>query len=354
MKTDVDDDVLGFTTDWINALAIHFERVFVITMCKGKLGVASNVEVFSVGKERGYSEPRRALEFYRLLFSVLRRHRIDVCFTHMIAMFAVMAWPVLRPRRIPIVLWYGHKATPFMMRLAHRLVDRVVTSVPAGFRLASNKVVVVGQGITESKFSLRPRAPKGNPFTIISVARLSRIKNIDVMIEALALVLRNRGAGAARLMLIGDAITTDDRVYKDELLRLVERHNLGDAVTFVGSVPHHQVQEWCSRADLSLNLAPFGAVDKAALEGLASGVPVIVHNASFGPLFESVGADSTRYMVLDLSPAALANAIEEWMAGDEQKSREMCETLSRHVLLHHGITQSSGRIAAQLKEVAQR
>jgi len=77
LKTDADDDILGFTTDWINALAPHFNRVFAITMCAGKIDVAENVQVFSVGKEKGYSEPRRASEFYRILWKILRTQKIN-------------------------------------------------------------------------------------------------------------------------------------------------------------------------------------------------------------------------------------------------------------------------------------
>jgi hypothetical protein len=61
IKTDATDDVLGFTTDWINAIAAHWDRVFVITMAGGKIDVAENVRVFSLGQERNYSRPRRGV-----------------------------------------------------------------------------------------------------------------------------------------------------------------------------------------------------------------------------------------------------------------------------------------------------
>jgi len=64
----------------INALAARCEAVDVITMRAGRLAVAPNVRVYSVGKERGYGEPRRLVEFYRLLFRLLRTQRYDACF----------------------------------------------------------------------------------------------------------------------------------------------------------------------------------------------------------------------------------------------------------------------------------
>ena len=104
LVTDMDDPVLGFTTTWINALAARCEAVDVITMKMGRLAVASNVRVYSVGKERDYSEPRRAVEFYRILFGLLRQHHYDACFAHMMQLFAVMAAPLLKLHRVPITL----------------------------------------------------------------------------------------------------------------------------------------------------------------------------------------------------------------------------------------------------------
>src|SRR5918999_2285075 len=103
LATDADDPILGFTTRWIRALAAKVHSVQVITMRAGRVEVPENVQVHSVGKERGYTEPRRAVEFYRLLVNVLTSGSVDVCFAHMMPLFAIMAAPVLKIRGIPIV-----------------------------------------------------------------------------------------------------------------------------------------------------------------------------------------------------------------------------------------------------------
>ena len=103
LAIDVNDPVLGFATHWICAFAKRVEQIHVITMRRGSVRLPSNVQVYSVGKEKGYSEPRRAFEFYRLLRYILSDNQIDVCFSHMIPIFTILAAPVLRRRRIPIV-----------------------------------------------------------------------------------------------------------------------------------------------------------------------------------------------------------------------------------------------------------
>src|SRR4029079_6941240 len=133
-------------------LAARCEAVDVITMKMGRLAVAPNVQVYSVGKEKGYSEARRFFEFYRILFRLLRQHHYEACFAHMMQLFAVMGSPVLKLYRVPITLWYAHKATGRMLQLAEKLVDHVVTSTAEGFRLPSKKVQIIGQGIDTDHF----------------------------------------------------------------------------------------------------------------------------------------------------------------------------------------------------------
>ena len=63
LVTDFDDPVLGFTTSWIRDIAKLVESIQVITMRKGRMNLPKNVRITSVGKERGFTEPRRAFEF---------------------------------------------------------------------------------------------------------------------------------------------------------------------------------------------------------------------------------------------------------------------------------------------------
>src|SRR5690606_4200487 len=104
LATDADSPTQGFATDWINAVAARCDAIDVLTMRAGRIEVADNVRVFSVGKEKGYGDARRAVEFYRILIRLLREHPYDACFAHIQALFAMMGTPLLKPRRIPITL----------------------------------------------------------------------------------------------------------------------------------------------------------------------------------------------------------------------------------------------------------
>src|SRR5215813_13002366 len=102
LATDMDDPILGFTTRWVWAMAQRVENIDVMTMRTGRVEMPHNVQVYSVGKEKGYSEPYRLVEFYRQLGRIVRNNRIDVCFSHMIPIFTVLGAPLLKRKGIPI------------------------------------------------------------------------------------------------------------------------------------------------------------------------------------------------------------------------------------------------------------
>ncbi len=323
LVTDADDPVLGFTTTWINGLAARCETVDVITMKMGRLAVASNVRVYSVGKEKSYSEARRAFEFYRILLGLLRKNHYDACFAHMMQLFAVMAAPVLKLYHVPITLWYAHKATGRVLQLAEKLVDHVVTSTPEGFRLPSKKVQIIGQGIDTEQFKPANQTPPTNSllelkqgekktFTLISVGRIAPVKRLEIIISAVK-ALREQGLSDIRLLLVGE-VAEQDAAYGERLRQMVADYQLTDAVTFTGGMPYETVVHEYQEADVMVNMSATGSMDKAVLEAMACGLPVVTANEAFKSLLiqwsdllyippESPEVLSVRLKQLALMPA---------------------------------------------------
>jgi glycosyltransferase involved in cell wall biosynthesis len=280
LAMDADDHVLGFTTAWVNALAERCERVIVITMRAGRIDVRPNVFVHSIGKERGWSRARRGLEFYRILGKVLTDERIDACFSHMIHVFPIMAWPLLRSRRIPIVLWYAHGHVPTLLRLATRLVDRVVTSSASGFGIDTTKAQVIGQGIDTRKFV--PVDVVRSEFTLLAVGRISRIKHLDAAIELMAALPAQAPDGRPfRLRLVGAPLTRDDTQYAAELRAQAEALGVGRRVSFEPAVSFEAVAAVYPAADIFINHSQTGSMDKAVLEAMSCGIPVLTSNPAY-------------------------------------------------------------------------
>ncbi len=275
LVTDADAPNLGFTTEWINALAPHCERIDVITMRSGRIAVAPNVKVFSLGAEQGHSESRRALRFYRLLWPLLRRQEYDACFAHMQPLFAVMAAPLLFLYKTPLTLWYTHSSVTLRLRLAERAATRVVSASPESFRLPSDKLRVIGHGIDTRRFT--PAPPPG-PFTILSLGRIAPVKHLETIIAA-AQLLQAQDQDF-RLRLVGEAYP-QDRTYAQMLRVQVEESGLQARVEFAGSVTREQVPAELQRAHVMVNMSATGSLDKAVLEAMACGLPVVTANEAF-------------------------------------------------------------------------
>ena len=286
LATDADDSALGFTVTWLAEFAKHVTAIDVITMRAGRFDLPPNVRVYSVGKEKGYSEFRRFFEFYRLLFRLLREHRYDACFAHMMPLFAVMAAPVLRLKKIPIVLWYAHKSVTPMLRLATKLVDRVVTSVPEGFRVKTEKVRIVGQGIPTDLFlPASPLRSEKSVFSIVMVGRISMFKRIDLLFEAITAIKRRAPDITLAVKIIGEPLTAIDHDYAKRLTQQVHDHDLEQIVEFTGKIAFAEIVPLYQAADCLVNLCPTGAIDKVVLEAMSCGVMPLVTNQSFHDVF---------------------------------------------------------------------
>src|SRR5438128_8433538 len=240
LAMDAAHPVLGHSVAWTNELARRSNHVSVITMFAGELPVEDNVTVHSLGKELGHSEPRRLLDFYRLAYRVLDERPIAACFAHMAPLFSALFAPVARRRGVPVLLWYAHSSVSPTLRIAHRLANRCVTPTPAAFRLPSSKLFVIGHGIDTERFVPPAETAPGYERTLVSVGRLSPVKRVDEMIEALAVLEGERSLGL-RLEVIGAPATRGDCTYAETLRRRVRELGLADRVSFHGSVPYGEV-----------------------------------------------------------------------------------------------------------------
>ena len=344
LATDVDDPILGFTTRWIWALAKRVEFIHVITMRAGRVEVPGNVEVYSVGKEKGYSEPRRAIEFYRHLLRILREDRIDVCFSHMIPIFTVLAAPILKAKGIPIVTWYAHRQVTTTLKLAHNLSDRMVASARAAYRYKYDKLAVVGQGIDTDLFCPDGAEPENLPL-LLSVGRLSPIKDLMTLIEA-ARLLQQRGY-EVRCALVGDA-PKRDRAYAEAVRQKVTGLELNGMVQFVGAVSNEQVAHWYRRCFAHINLCSTGALDKAALEAMACGKPSFVANEGF---HETLGRAADWLLFRHGDPQDLAQKIERLMQLDETERQVIGADLRQSVVERHSLKRLADILVGLFHEV---
>jgi glycosyltransferase involved in cell wall biosynthesis len=345
LATDVDDPILGFTTGWISALAERVEFVYVITMRAGHVEVPGNVRVYSVGKEKGYSEPRRAIEFYRHLCRILREDRIDACFSHMMPIFTVLAAPVLKAKRIPIVTWFAHPSVTRTLRFAHHLSERMVTGIAASYRYKRDKLIVIGHGIDTANFSPDGRVSPEHTATILCFGRLSPVKDHPTLLKA-AWLLRQCWTEPFRIVIIGGPAVPRDESYVHSLYEKVKELGLEGTVYFEPPVPRESLPFWYRTCTIYVNLTPAGFVDKVALQAMSCGRPSVVANEGFR---ETLGKYASRLLFCHGDSVDLANKLVGLLALSERDRDQIGFYLREQVIRMHSLDM----LAARLVEIFQ-
>ncbi len=345
LATDIEHPMLGFTTYWIRELASRVAFIHVITMRAGRLELPENVRVYSVGKELGYSEPRRAFEFYRLLLHILRTEAIDGCFSHMMPIFSVLASPLLRARGIPLVTWYAHPSVTPTLKLAHLASNRMVTSLPNAYPYRAGKLTVIGQGIDTALFAPAATSTVDNHM-ILCVGRISRVKDHATLLRATALL-----PPGYRLVILGATAGADDEACLAELQGLVVELKLEKVVVFEKPVPPADLPVHFRRCAVHVNLTPAGFGDKVAWEAMSCGRPCLVANEDFR---ETLGRYESELLFRYGDPGDLAGKIAALLRASAAERDEIGQYLRLQVERLHSLPRLATRILEELQRFQSR
>lgn len=269
------DPVLGFFHAWIEALASRFEQVVVICLREGEHALPKNVQVYSLGKEKGRaSSLSYALRFYRRLWQL--RGRYDAVLVHMNPEYVVLAGWLWRLSGKRVVLWYVHKSADLKLRFASLFASAIATTSPESLRLRTKKKVIVGHGIEVASYPAAHTLDPAHP-RLLSVGRISPTKNQLLILEAFER-LSARIPGAT-LSIAGAPVTKADAAYEEDLKEKAER--LAQVVMMHGPVTPERMPALYGTHDLLLHASDTGSLDKVVLEALASGVRVVSASEAF-------------------------------------------------------------------------
>lgn len=329
-RVDEDDDIVGFFIDWIKEFSKNFDHVSVITQKEGKYNFPVNVSIYSMGKENNYSKIRQLFRLYYYLIKELPGSK--GLLVHMSPIFAVIAWPVAIFYRKKIILWYLHRAVSWKLKLANILVFKIVTALKSSLNIKSDKIIELGHGINIDKFVYQ--APRySENIQIISVNRISPIKNLETLIHSVSL-LRESGI-KANLSVIGSPVLKKDWPYLDKLKKLVQDLDIQDKVNFIGHVPYSQIHDYYRRADLSINLAPRGGLDKVVLESMAMGIPSFTSNEVFT---ESFGDYADYFIFKYGNENDLSQKIKRFLLLDLELKKKVTEDLRQVIIINHSLS----------------
>ena len=280
MAVDEASPALANQVNWIRALAgtDGVDRVTVLTPRAGEADLPANVEVVVSGARRWSSHRvRKARRFYRALRG-LDLDTVDLAF---IAMGGGPYPALLLPAKLrygfPVIQWKADPAVTAATRAYVRWCDDlVVTATPGSMPIDDPSVVAIGHGVDTDRFA-PPGAPTDapGPRDLVAVGRIAPVKRIDAAIRAVA-AHRDRFGTAPTLDLIGP-VDSGNRSHLDALEALIDELGLREAVRVVGTVPYEEMPDRLATYGACIQLGET-ALDKAILEAMAVGLPIVTSN----------------------------------------------------------------------------
>lgn len=293
-RVDPDDPALGATVSMLRALAARVDELVVLTLVARDASLPENVRVKVI------AAPTQALRGVRLAAALLPelRPRPVAVLAHMSPIYAVLAAPLVRPLRIPLLLWFTHWRSSRLLTLAERASTRVLTVDRRSFPFASAKVTPIGHGIDVGAL---PCVAQGESLRLLALGRTSPAKGLDTIVEAARLA-------GAELELRGPSLTDEERAYRDVLGVRVEP-----------PVARREIAGVYAAAGALVNNMRSGSLDKVVYEAAASCLPVLVSNPGFDSLIEGI-EPSLQFPKDDVE--ALADRIRALAdAGPEERAR---------------------------------
>jgi len=315
-KADFSDPILGFFHRWMTAFASRTKHLTVAAQYAGQVSLPSNATVYSLGKERGRPVWQQIFTFWRLIWR--ERDNYDCVFVHMTPVWVILGWPMWLLLRKRIYLWYEIRRGSWRLHVAILLVRKVFSATAQGLPRPHRKQVVTGHGIDTEVFHL-PLTPGPSPSgrgghhetgLVVSIGRITRSKHYDAILRAFAKL-----PSSCRLVIAGGVITQADEGEWERVQSLLMQLDIAGRVE-VRWVDPSEMPGLLRRADFMLH-ACIGGLDKAVLEAMASGCPVVSSSAAAQELLpqscratdETMG--NVAQKILSLSPSERATLSEE-------------------------------------------
>jgi glycosyltransferase involved in cell wall biosynthesis len=213
---------------------------------------------------------------------------------------------------------------PLLERLSSetlRKSDRVVAVDQSARQLLlrrgvlDEQIAVIPAGIDCDRFAAHDATDEpARALRLLVVCHLVRRKNVAVVLRAFAQA-RHEGADA-RLTVVGDGPQLPS------LRDAARSFGIEREVDFVGHVPHAQIHEHYSAADVFLNASMAESFSSTCLEAMASGVPPV--STDVGVFGDAIREGNNGYLIAQDDHRTMAARIVEL-----NNDRQLLRTLSQ-------------------------
>lgn len=183
-------------------------------------------------------------------------------------------------------------ALPAMDIVIHPTQESIKQGRLRGYVHAESRLIPYAVG--HEFMDIKP-APSNRRSGVVSLGRMVKSKNADLLIKAAAL-------SDFTVTFIGDG---EERRYCE---KLASQLGLGERVRFEGHVPLAEVQKALASAEVLCNPSERENLSIALLEALACGTPIVGYPANVREVSDLIGECGEP--LTDLEPGAIADAID--------------------------------------------
>lgn len=348
-KFDPDDHILGCLHTWLMEISKQTDELYIVSLEKKPVESEKNIKTYSLGKECGFNKIRLLYNFNKIISGILLKRKVNLVFVLMCPDYVFPVAPYAKIMGIPIVMWYAHGNINFKLKIAHFLVDRVLSSSKDGFRLKSKKLTIVGQGIDLNRFNIQNPESKvwnNGKKIILSVGRISPIKNYEMLIKAANILVNHKNIKNIEFRIIGDIPFASQKEYFDFLKDKVKRLKLESYLKFIGPVTYRGIHDYYQNCDLFVSSSNTGSLDKVILEAMASGKITLTSNEAFSNYLRIY----SRILLFEKdSPQSLAEKIIHILGMDAQERQSIGSDLREVVVKSHSLDAFTDKIITAFK-----
>jgi glycosyltransferase involved in cell wall biosynthesis len=278
-QLDAAHPTLGAAAAMVGALADRVDEVVVFAARSAPGALPDNVRFRSFDAP---TQALRGLRFEAALAREIAHGRPVALLAHMSPIYAVLAAPLARPLRIPLLLWFTQQRAGPALARAERVVDAILTVDARSVPLDSPKVRAIGHGIDLRDFPYADRTPPDGRLRLLSLGRYSEVKGHDLALRGLRHLL-DRGVDA-ELVVRGEEATPNDAAVRVRLQTLAGTLSLQGHAKLLDPLPRTEIPALYAATDVLVNATRGGAADKVVYEASATGLPVVASSAVFDAL----------------------------------------------------------------------
>jgi glycosyltransferase involved in cell wall biosynthesis len=331
-KADKNDDLLGFMHKWIEKLAQQCQSVIVICLAKGETDLPLNVKVLSLGKEQKRSRSQYIWRFFKYVWQ--ERQNYDLVFVHMNQEYVCLAgivWKILGKK---IFFWRNHPIGNFFTKMAVSMADKVFCVSEFAFVAKYKKAKLMPAGIDTDLFKKKQEIEKV-PRSLLYLGRISPIKKIDILIDALKILSRKNIKFKAEIF---GNFSAGNKEYFFGLMQ-----KAGETAQWHKGVAFLEAPDIYNRYEIFINLTPTGSYDKTTLEAMACESLILVSNRSYE------GKIDSRFIFLENNADDLTRKIESLFSLTGQVKTDWGVQLREFVIKNHSLTELMDRLIFEFK-----